>query len=518
MATRRSKAPPSRADKAANALVDAAVAHRKGDVAAAKRLYRKVLRAQPNHFKALRLAGALAHETGDIDEAIKLLGAAVRHAPDNETGALEDLGLLYLQSGEQEKAEDLLRRAVEINPTGLVALTRLGSTLITCGRSAEAVDVLERARNVAPDDPQVAYALAHAFLESSDFDRAVEVADAGLAARPDDAATLVVKGVALFQLDRFEESEAVLENVVSTMPEDANAWFHLGRARARSGKRDSAVEAYEKAAELAPELATSFSELANLHSAAGDSDSALAVADQFLARQPTSAALIVVKALALRDAGRVADADALLGLDTLVTAEVVDTPSRFDDLDGFNAALERVIRQHSSFDRVHTNRATRHGAQTGSLMIEPAPEMRALGRVIDGRVRELKQRLGNSEHGDHPWVANAPNHWFVNAWAVVLGDQGYQTPHIHPDAWLSGVYYVATSADGMGPTHGEDGWLELGCVPEQLAANVAPPTRRIEPQPGLLVSFPSFTCHRTLPFTGQDARISIAFDVFPAPG
>jgi len=515
--TRGSKAPPSRADKAANALVDAAIAHRKGDVAAAKRLYRKVLRAQPNHFKALRLSGALAHETGELDEAIKLLSAAVRHAPPQETGALEDLGLLFLQSGEQEKAEDALRRAVAINPTGIVALTRLGSTLITCGRSAEAVDVLARARAVAPDDPQVAYALAHAHLESSEFDAAVTAADAALELRPDDPPTLIVKGVALFQLARYPEAVAALDAAVAAMPEDANAWFHAGRARAAAGSRDAAIEAYERAATLAPDLALVFSQLANLYSAAGQPERAQEVADAFLARHPTSASLLLVKGLALRDAGHAAAADALLGLDTLVAAEPIETPSRFDDLAAFNAALERMIRSHPSLERVHTNRATRNGVQTGSLMIEPAPEMKALARAIDGRVRALKVALRAAGHGDHPWVKHAPGHWFVNAWAVVLGDQGYQLPHIHPEAWLSGVYYVATSADGMGPTHGEDGWLELGCLPDQLVAQAPQPKRRLEPRPGLLVTFPSFTCHRTLPFTGRGARISIAFDVFPAP-
>jgi hypothetical protein len=32
-----------------------------------------------------------------------------------------------------------------------------------------------------------------------------------------------------------------------------------------------------------------------------------------------------------------------------------------------------------------------------------------------------------------------------------------------------------------------------------------------------MVTFPSYTFHRTLPFSGQGERISIAFDVFAAP-
>jgi uncharacterized protein (TIGR02466 family) len=512
-----SRASSLRADKVANTLADAAIAHRRGDAATAKRLYRKVLKAQPGHFKALRLSGALAHETGDVDEAIKLLSAAVRHAPPDETGALEDLGLLHLQAGGQEKAESLLRRAVAINPSSLVALTRLGSTLITCGRGSEAVEVLERARALDAQDPQIAYALAHALLESSEFERAVEAADAALALRPEDPPTLVVKGVALYQLERYRDAEQVLMQTVSLDPSDVNAWLHLGRARLERDDNAGAVEAFTEAAELSPDLATVHSQLANAHNAAGRHEQAIAVCDAFLERHPAAAALILVKTLALRDAGRVAEADALRGQDTLLIARQIEPPARYDDLAAFNKALERMIHSHPSLAHVHTNRATRHGIQTGSLMVDPPPDMRSFARVIDARIRAVKQELLDAGHGDHPWVRHAPNQWFINAWAIILSDQGHQLSHIHPEAWMSGVYYVAVAEDGMGPGHGEDGWIEFGTPTGQLAAKVPPTTRRVEPKPGLMVTFPSYSFHRTIPFSGKGERISIAFDVFAAP-
>ncbi len=37
--------------------------------------------------------------------------------------------------------------------------------------------------------------------------------------------------------------------------------------------------------------------------------------------------------------------------------------------------------------------------------------------------------------------------------------------------------------------------------------------RLVEPRPGLLVLFPSYFLHETVPFTGEDTRISLAFDV-----
>ena len=43
------------------------------------------------------------------------------------------------------------------------------------------------------------------------------------------------------------------------------------------------------------------------------------------------------------------------------------------------------------------------------------------------------------------------------------------------------------------------------------------PKLRIRPTEGLLVLFPSYLFHRTIPFSGDGTRISIAFDVIPSP-
>ena len=51
-------------------------------------LYRKVLKLQPQHLKALRLSALLAHEFGDIEEAERFLNAAVRHSPEGDLSRL----------------------------------------------------------------------------------------------------------------------------------------------------------------------------------------------------------------------------------------------------------------------------------------------------------------------------------------------------------------------------------------------------------------------------------------------
>ncbi len=506
-----------RAETASRTFEAAASAHHGGDRAAARRLYRKVLKIQPHHQRALRLSALLAHESGELNEAERLLNAAARHAPAADTGALEDLGLLFLQTGRQEKAETVLRKAVDIQPRSLPALSRLGSTLLTCGRGSEAAEVFARAEEIAADDPQIRYGLAHALLESKLFEEAIAASDRALELSKDDPRVLTIKGVALKELGRLDDAEQTLARSISLDAGDINALLHLGRVRLERENLSGAIQSFGQAAALAPELATIQSQLANAHAAAGDPGKAVTICDEFLESNPTSAALLLVKSLALRDAGREQEADELLGQSSLIRTKKIKAPARYGSIERFNSALEKMIRGHHSLARTHTNRATRHGIQTGSLSVDPPPEMSAFLNLLDGEVRALISELKADGLGGHPWVQHAPTQWDTNSWAVILNDQGYQLSHIHPEAWMSAVYYVAIPEDGMGPGHGEDGWLEFGQLSDQLFAKSPQRMRSVQPEPGLLVMFPSFSFHRTKPFTSTGQRISISFDVFARP-
>ena len=48
-----------------------------------------------------------------------------------------------------------------------------------------------------------------------------------------------------------------------------------------------------------------------------------------------------------------------------------------------------------------------------------------------------------------------------------------------------------------------------------ILGDAEPEVRRIRPQEGRLVLFPSFVYHETVPFESQAHRISIAFDAVP---
>lgn len=62
---------------------------------------------------------------------------------------------------------------------------------------------------------------------------------------------------------------------------------------------------------------------------------------------------------------------------------------------------------------------------------------------------------------------------------------------------------------------GHAGRIGFGRPWARFQAKVKAMVRLIQPEEGMLLLFPAYVFHRTIPFEGADERISIAFDVLP---
>ena len=118
------------------------------------------------------------------------------------------------------------------------------------------------------------------------------------------------------------------------------------------------------------------------------------------------------------------------------------------------------------------------------------------------------------DKSDHPLSSRrADGFRFAGSWSSRLRDQGFHTNHIHPMGWISSCYYVAVP-DTVEDEAARQGWIKFG--EPSFAARLAEPVRRaVKPVAGRLVLFPSYMWHGTVPFHGDSARTTIAFDAIP---
>ena len=453
---------------------------RTGRLAEARALYRTILAARPDHIEALKTCALVAFRLDAMDEAAALLQRAAALDP-GDAGAHNDLGNVLQASGRLDAALAAYRRAVEIDPARAEAHLNLGQALRAKGDLDGAADALGRAA----------------------------------ALRPDHAGTVLRIGLVHHARGDLDEAARAFRQTLAIEPENAEACFALGNVLYAAGRLDEAVEAYGQAAALRGDILDASFEVGkprhvHAHLDRRDPLAALAACDDLLARQPGQSGALAMKAVALREAGESEAARALLDFDRLLRRERCTPPTGYADMTAFNAALAAHVRGHPTLQEAPESYSMERGRSTGELLPGrgPAAAFAALAeRAVDGYRDALPQ------DSSHPFLADVPHSIRITAWGVILDEGAYQVPHIHPSAWLSGVYYVALPPSLGAGDEGTTGWIEFGRPYWDFQIRAEPETRLIEPEEGLMLLFPSYMFHRTLPFAGAGERISVAFDV-----
>ncbi len=486
-------------------------AHRLGRHADADSLYARFLDAKPGHAQALRLRGILARERGDAGASVRILRQAVEAAPD-EAEPRSELGLSLIAAGDLEAATRSLRTAVELDSDSPRAVANLGAVLQFRGHLQEAIEYYGRYLELVPDDLEVRCNLANCLLDAGRGEEALSACDSALALAPGHPFVLATQGALLCGLERFSDGAEALEAAIREGPRDDMALVNLAVARRWSDRR--AEEALRAACGINPDNARAVADLANLLIGSGRAAEAVDVCEVFLARHPGERLVTTSFAFALRDTGRADEARRILDYERLVQAAGIAVPEGFETLAGFNAGLAERLESDASLLMSPVSKATRGGGQTGELDFDGDAVLEAFRERVAEHVTAYAARCRQAGLGEHPVMISAPESWTLRAWGTVLESGGHQTPHMHPLGWLSGVYYTKLPPD-MGEADPQAGWLEFGATPDRIRTASPPELRLIEPAEGLLVLFPSYFYHRTLPFVSATTRVSLAFDVVP---
>jgi hypothetical protein len=199
----------------------------------------------------------------------------------------------------------------------------------------------------------------------------------------------------------------------------------------------------------------------------------------------------------------------LYDYDAFVWSGLLDVPRGWNDLAGYVADVAAALNALHPYREHPFNQSLRHGSQAINILQQEHPALRALPTALDGPIRRRLAALGA---GDDPVRSrNTGAYAFQGMWSVRLRPGGYHIDHVHPQGWLSSACYIETVEP-----KGHEGWIKFG-QPGIRTTPPLPPEHFVEPKRGLLVLFPSYMWHGTVPFTGSKPRLSFAFDLVPAP-
>jgi tetratricopeptide (TPR) repeat protein len=185
-----------------------------------------------------------------------------------EAMALRGYGLTRL--GRFAEAEELLRRAMELDPQLRLAEFALGSLLRVKGDEEGAAELLVRAARRNPPNPAVYAELANALAALGDFGSAERAMRLAVESSPDDAAVRLA--LVRFHVDSQYRPFAILEDAreaVRLSGRSAEALSALGWALHLSGQPEEGLEALLEARAKAPRSAPLRYRLGSVHERMG---------------------------------------------------------------------------------------------------------------------------------------------------------------------------------------------------------------------------------------------------------
>ncbi|MEQ8193624.1 MAG: tetratricopeptide repeat protein [Rhodospirillales bacterium] len=461
------------------ALLEQALAdHEAGRLDAAVAAYNKVAALAPGHVQVYSLLGLALEDLGRLDEAAESLKRAVDLRPDMPE-LLVALGGIYRKQKKFPDAEACLCRSVDLDPNDAEALCSLGMMLEARGDKEAAAARYEQALAADPG-----YAQAHNCM-----------------------------GCALADRGETDAALSAFRRALDIDPDLVTAHINLGDALSKSGRHDEAKISLQRAIALSPEDTEIYGDLFLALMRERDHAAALELCDSVLAAYPGDVDTLSFKSVVLHEMGRSDEARALFDCARFLSPRLIEAPPGHADLAAFNAALREHVINHPTLVKSARVHATRFGGHTGDLLSEPKGPVADFENLVRANAEAYMAALGDDP--GHPFIASKPVRWRLNVWAVVMGEKGHQVSHTHPSAWLSGVYYAAAPDDIREDDPAFAGWIEFGRPDDEIAIAREPLVERLRPQEGLMVFFPAYFYHNTVPYGGAGTRISVAFDIIP---
>ncbi len=429
---------------------------------------------------------AIAFRTGKLREKQRQFDAAIRNYLEAEEQSqhaapvCEALALAELAVGNTDGALAAFKRGLRRNPTN-TTLLKLATGLRYQMGDSDAFSHFEDALRVGPALVPHANYISRLILAErlDDADRQLRRFETNFGRSPD------WQGLAAELHEARGDYEKML-SVLGKAPSDDHALM-IWKAKALLGCGDSLV--------------------------------AQALLLELLKIAPRDQLLIALLSTCYRLNDPAAYAE-LVDYEKLVIRREISPPPGYGSVASFNAALRETLEEFHVTRVNPLAQSVVGGTQTpGNLLRQPHPVIVALNQAFqDTLTRELAEGFYKKLADNHPVrVGRGHGIRLPAAWSIWVTEGGYHRSHVHSEGWYSSAYYVSLPSTLEGADVAEPaGALEFGrpgtATPQMLAADhVVPPIE------GTLTLFPSYFWHGTLPYSGSEPRVTVAFDAVPTP-
>ena len=405
------------------------------------------------------------HQNNNFQDAQYYYQKVLKIDPDH-INTHNNLGVIFKELKENQKAKECFEKVIKIDPNYAGAHNNLGVIFIEFGENQKAKECFEKAIEINPNYADAYNNLGAIFQELEEIEKAKECFEKAIAINPDYRVALLNKGKILFLQGEFELSLIEFDNC-NTFDSRSFALTSLYAL----GRIDEIYKRIEKNSQL------------------DEKNIRVAAFSSFIANKVKKS----------------------------TTHNFCPNPIDFihhsnlsSHLQNFNSFIAEAIKELDNVDIVWEpfNRTTIRGFQSKTtLFTKSQKKIQNLKSII---ITEIESYYLKFKSETCSFIKKWPSKYNLVAWHVILKKHGYQNPHIHPGGWLSGVIYLKVAPSFKN----NEGAIEFSLNGKHYY-DVESPKMLYLPKKGDIVLFPSSLHHRTIPFSTDTDRISIAFDLMP---
>lgn len=203
------------------------------------------------------------HQEGRMDQAATIYQAILDEDPDN-ADALHFLGLICFQKGADDRALELMTKALAIRKDRSHFYSNLGAVFFKKGMMNKAVAAYKKALKLNPNATDIHANLGETFLKLGQFQKAASCFGNVAKLNPGNPEILNKLGNTLNDAGKHESARAIVEQAVRIKPDFAEAYNNLGNILIALGETDAAIKNLEAAIRYKPDLALAYHNLGKL--------------------------------------------------------------------------------------------------------------------------------------------------------------------------------------------------------------------------------------------------------------
>ncbi len=214
----------------------------------------------------------------------------------------------FHQSGQLERAEEIYKEILEVNPNHSDSLHLSGIIAHQSGKNDIAVNMITKAIQITPREPVYYLSLGNVFKTQGNLEKAILNYQKALQLNPDYADAYNNMGILFKDQGRLDEAVLNYQKALQVNPDYAETYNNMGNAFKDQGRLEEAIFNYQKALQLNPDLIGVYHNIGAAFKDQGRLEEAIFNYQKTLQLNPDSAETYYNLGVALNEQGRIDEA------------------------------------------------------------------------------------------------------------------------------------------------------------------------------------------------------------------